>query len=235
MMAERLSKEDAAKPWVQEALPHAAVATVRTTLTKRFGERAVVVDPSCPEANKRAIDEGRELVYGGTLSKEVWAAARRAFEGSETLAPAGKVIPVGVPSSPDGVPPINRDRWTEPMHELADYAVAFGEHVIGKTVQVQFFDVPKRWGGCGMYNAWYEPSMSTPTLSFNMGALGTKWINYPDQESVDCLLIHEFAHDRVSDHLADEFHRECCRIGARARRFGLALQRDTDPDSRDDQ
>lgn len=229
MMAERLSNEDAAKPWVHEALPHAAAATVRTTLTKQFGERAVVFDPSCPEANKRAIDEGRVLVYGGKLSKEVWAAAKQAFEGSETFAPAGKVIPVEVPSSPDGVPPIDRNQWTKPMHRLADYAVAFGEHAIGKTVQVQFFDVPKRRGGCGMYGAWYGPSMSTPTLSFNIGALGTKWIDDPDQESVDCLLIHEFAHDRVSDHLTDEFHSECCRIGARMRHFGSLLQLESAP------
>jgi hypothetical protein len=216
-MSEHLTREDTTQPWVRDALPQASDSAVRKTLTKMVGKKAVVVDPSNPEANKRALEQGRTLVHGGTFSKEIWTAARRAFKDSKTLAPAGQVIETGVPSSPDGVPPIPEATWTPRMEVLRVYAQRFGEHVIGKTVTVQFYKVSRFRQGCGAFGAWYGRSFVMPTLSFNIGVLGKWWVEKPDQEAVDRLLIHEFAHDKVSDHLSDEFHRECCRIGAKLR------------------
>jgi hypothetical protein len=35
------------------------------------------------------------------------------------------------------------------------------------------------------------------------------------REDVLRLLQHEFSHGRVSDHLSNAFHEECCRLGAK--------------------
>jgi hypothetical protein len=39
---------------------------------------------------------------------------------------------------------------------------------------------------------------------------------------VDELLIHEFSHYYVSDHLSSAFHDECCRLGAAIVNVALA-------------
>jgi len=224
-MAGKLTKDECSQPWVREAVPYAQPGAVRTALTKRFGKRALVVDPSSPEANKRALDQGRQLVSGGSMSKAEWGAARSAFEGTDTLAPAGQVIKVGVPTSPDGVPPIPRKEWTPGMLVMEVYIQRFGEHVIGRTPKVEFFNIPRFRQGCGAFGAWYGRSeVFAPTLSINIGVLGKKWVEEPDQLKVDELLIHEFSHQVVSDHLSGAFHRECCRIGAKIRSLQWDLQ-----------
>lgn len=53
-------------------------------------------------------------------------------------------------------------------------------------------------------------------LCLNYGKLGKKWFAEPKRsERVLALLLHEFAHDAVSDHLSDQYHKECTRLGAK--------------------
>jgi len=61
--------------------------------------------------------------------------------------------------------------------------------------------------------ATYGPS---GTLVFNLMGLSHTFFARPNHdEEVLGLILHEFAHEFVRDHLSDEYHRTCCRLGAR--------------------
>jgi hypothetical protein len=68
-VAEDLQPEELATTWVKEACSDERVAfdAFKTVLLGRFGENAVVFDPSDPEANKIAVAEGRQVIHGGSL------------------------------------------------------------------------------------------------------------------------------------------------------------------------
>jgi hypothetical protein len=59
-------------------------------------------------------------------------------------------------------------------------------------------------------------------LCLNYGRLGKAWFARPkrDIEVLD-LLIHEFAHRDVHDHLSDEMHKTATRIGAQLANLAL--------------
>ena len=55
-------------------------------------------------------------------------------------------------------------------------------------------------------------------MTLNVGRLGWKALTARTSSAFIALLdlfLHEFAHERVSDHLSDDFHTECCRLGAK--------------------
>lgn len=210
MMADAMAKEQARAAWVLDSL--AAMEddqAVRDVVKKRFGT-AVIYDPSDPEANKRAIDAGYHVVRGGEMDRMAWSAVRRA----EALQPAGRLFSTRVRTGPDGREPEPRERWTADMEAFASYAAAMAEHVLdGHQPAVEFYrNVTGFRAFCG-----------GGVIGFNLGAGGEKLLaasGYTDEgKALDQLLIHELAHVAAKDHLTDEFHRECCRIGACLRSF----------------
>jgi len=206
-MAHQLMDEDeVSKPWVAEAIKDATPDAVASVVTSRFGADAVVYDPSNSEANKRAMEQGRTVIWSGSFDKEGWSAIRRTRdEGKIDFRPAGQVIETGVPTSPDGKPPLPNDEWTDGMRRLDRYTRSMGRELLGYEPTVEFQSIANR------HAAWF----GSRTITFNVRTLGHRWFNDPDLQAVDRLLIHEFSHDRVSDHLSDAFHDECCRLGAR--------------------
>lgn len=202
-----IDKDDATSTWVKTAVsdPRADDRAVVDITTKRFGERAVAYDPSDPQANAEAVLKGYAVIHGGTLSGGEWDNVKRAG----VLRPAGQVTPSNstMETSPDGVPPLDLEKWTDGMRFVAVYASRLGKYLLGVDVVVDIFRINRNVG------AWYGPGH----LSLNLQRLGHRWFDSPVQEDVDALLIHEFAHHRVSDHLSERFHDECCRLGARLR------------------
>jgi hypothetical protein len=71
---------------------------------------------------------------------------------------------------------------------------------------------------------WRRSSPLGPAcLEWNLRRLGhVAFAREPDHERMLATLIHEMAHERVDDHLSDDFHEECCRLGAAAARLALA-------------
>lgn len=204
--ADLLTSEDTATTWVKDAASdtRADAAAVEQVVTKRFGAKAVAYDPSDPEANAEAVLQGYTLVHGRTLSKDEWAQARRAG----ALKPAGQVTPSRKAKfAADGKPPTPRENWTPGMERVAIYATALAKDLLGVDLDVQFHSTPQ----------YFAAAFGDTQLTFNMMRLGHRWFNEPDPQAVDALLIHEFAHHRVSDHLSEAFHDECCRLGAALR------------------
>jgi hypothetical protein len=201
-----LTKEDASSGWVKEATSddRASDEAVRETFTKQWGEGAVIYDPSDPDSNAEAMLQGRAVVPGGALSREQWRQVKR----SEAALPAGQVTPSNssVETDPDGVPPLDVADWTPGMHRLADYARLLSKELLGFEVAVSVYRVVNGKA------AWF--THGGRSLSFNLQVLGHRWFDQPSQRDVDALLLHEFSHHRVGDHMSERFHSECCRLGA---------------------
>jgi hypothetical protein len=78
-VAADLSDEQAAEPWVTEAVadPRAQAPAVQAVVEKRFGDRAVVASPDNPLANAAAEAAGFKVVHGGSLPSGAWANVRK--------------------------------------------------------------------------------------------------------------------------------------------------------------
>ena len=201
IMSDQMTEEQTKGGWVSNALAYMDDEdAVRRIVKKRFGD-AVIYDPSSPESNKLAIDAGYTLVHGGELSKAAW----NNIKGAEALKPAGQLFDDGrVEGDIDGVPQVEKSEWTPMMRRVADYAGAFAEHVLGHGMRVIFYDDPR---------LGFEAFCCHRVIALNAALVSFQ------QQDLDALLIHECAHDKVSDHLTHAYHRECCRIGALVRTF----------------
>lgn len=209
-----LTKEDAAAGWVKNAMAdeRAEPAAIAKVIETRFGEKAVAFDPSDQESNKEAVLQGYTVVHGASMSKEEWANARRA----DMLKPAGQVTPSNstVETNMQGEAPIEPTEWTPAMHRIAEYTQALGVELLGYKPRVEMVRSTQ----------YFAAAFGSNRIMFNLFRLGHAWFNDPNEFDVDALLLHEFAHDRVSDHLSEKFHTELCRLGAMARNTTSRLE-----------
>lgn len=210
-----LTEDDTKATWTKEALEDSRIEpeAVKEIITTRFGENAVVNDPSDPEGTKIAMAEGRPIIYGSSLSREAWANVRKANEtirgsgGSGFLLPAGQVTP-----SPklflgaDGEPPIPRDQWSDGMVRTARYAEELAREVGVGGIRVAWRRNPTMSNGASCAGAF-----GGGELTLNLNAVGHE----PKPQTLDELLIHEFAHHWSGDHFDQRFLAAACRIGAR--------------------
>jgi len=203
----RLSVEDATSAWVREAAGDERVEeeAFKRVQDLRWGEKRVMFDPSDPEANNIAVSEGYKLIYGGSQSREEHANTKRF---AATL-PAGQVTPSPKPYSETGDEQklIPREKWTEGMKWVALFSQIICKDTLGfKNLVVQFTsDIT--WP----YAATYGPGSP---LTFNVGRLSHHWFREDNVVEVLKLLLHEFAHQDVSDHLSRDFADQVAELGA---------------------
>jgi hypothetical protein len=207
--AHLLTKDDAADLWVTEAFGDKRVApgVPSHLLDLRYGKKRVIADPSDPEGTKIALTKGYTVIPPGAHRGAVWENIRR----DKAALPAGRVTPSPKPFSQDGkpLPTIQKENWTEGMRDFVRFAREFAEIVLGHDVTVQFTN-DVTWRFAAAYG-------NDSVLTVSKVRHGGKWFDGDVVERTRDwaeLLIHEFAHDTVSDHLSEEFHKECCRIGA---------------------
>jgi hypothetical protein len=202
-----LTEEDAKASWVtvgadDERVTNEAITTV---LDKRYGENRFSYDPNDPEAAKIAITKGAVIVHGSSMPSGMWENSRR----------AGAITPP--PPSPKahfsefGKGPIDFSKWTEGMRKFAEFARHFASVVIGKPVSISFYSDAggQGWSACYGSNSLKVAKKQCGGNRFFDGNFSSRVFDWVE------LLIHELAHDKVSDHLSGEFHEECCRLGAR--------------------
>ncbi len=209
----RLNTEEATHTWVREACSDKRVSddAVREVMKQRFGERAVIYDPSDPEANKISVADGRPLVHGGNLSAEEWENVRRA----EALKPAGVVTPSPKPYSPDGddLKLIPEDQLSNGMLRVMHFAHNAARKLLGHGLTVLFAREPE-WDVKATYG-------KTRVLVFNVPALGPDFFLGGITNEVIDLLIHEFGHEYESDHLSRNYYHTLTRLGAKMTRLAL--------------
>lgn len=211
--AHMLSRQDAARPWVQEGASSPLVSAEANdrVLTLQFGEKRAVYDPSDPEANKELMNRGYTVIAGGALSAERWENVRR----DGVAKPAGQIAPSGVKYTPSGRPErvVDPDDYTPGQRRVVDFAQDLAMKLIARHVDVRIVSEPI----ARPHAAWYGDGV----LTFNVGRLGGGWFETSLRREHLELVVHELAHDRVGDHLTREFADEVGRLSARA--LDLAL------------
>lgn len=202
-----VSKEMAAKTWVTDALGSSDIGdeTVRVVINERFG-KAVIADPSDPEAENKAKALGYTVVAGGTFSGDVWDNIKSA----DALLPAGKVAPSPKPFSPEGDPLklLDEEAWSSDMRKF----VKFAEFLATNTPEIRYVRVQiandRNWSFLGCY------SRESHRLTVNAGKTGKDWFQATNREDQIDFLIHEFGHQSCSNHLDAEYYKALTRLGA---------------------
>lgn len=206
-MHERLAVEDVNAPWGREATasPTCSAEAVKRAVTLRFGPNRVIYDPSDPEANNIAVTKGYTVIHGSSLSKGEWENVRRAGAAK----PAGQETPSPKPFHPDGRPLkwLNPEEYTPAHHALIAYMRNAARDVLGHEITVALANDPE-WGFNGSYGK------KEKRLIVNIAGLGHGIFDVGPNVKLNKFFVHELAHDRAGNHLSDEFHEECCRVGA---------------------
>jgi hypothetical protein len=211
-LAEQLTEADANEPWVRDALgdDRCTDEAARRLVELRFGEKAVISDPSDPEANSRAYRAGYTIIHGRHLSAREWNVVKRA----EAVQPAGVVTPSPKPFSPDGTPlkemPVSS--WSPAMRAFAHYATDVFAQLVGGRLSIHLtndFDWP------------FRAAYGKGDLFVNVVRVGRAWFERLGSEDMNGLLIHEFGHHYAPDHLSDAYHGALCRLGASLTRLAL--------------
>lgn len=200
---EILRPEDTRTVWVREGVEKASPEALRAVVKGMYGDKVVSFDPSDPEANKRALDEGYAIIPARNPFPTGFGPRLREVG----VKPAGQVMPSGVKFTADGIPPIDHADWTHGMRMVAIYADELAQELFGLTLHIEVYRLPfgEKWAAC-----WSNPNR----LSFNLTVLGHRFFNEPDQGAIDALLIHELSHRKAADHYSADFYDECCRLGA---------------------
>lgn len=212
---EKLRADDAASVWAREAGGDTRVAPVAfgRLQSLRFGEKRVMFDPSDLDANQLAASKGYTVIPAGALTRDEHERNRALRADPETAwatsRPAGQVTPSPQPYSEGGkpLPEIPEKDWTPGMWRVATYASALSAHMINHRVRVQIVLGDIGWRPLATFGP------GSP-LTLNLRTLGHRFFDSGTIEEVTELLIHEFAHQNVGEHLMEKFHRECCRLGA---------------------
>jgi len=205
LMHKDLTEEDAKSPWVDEALESGDLddKAVSKVLDQRYGEKRVIADPSDPEGTKIAVTQGYTVIPAGSYSKEQWNTIRE----SNAVLPAGQVTPSPKSFSENGRPlkTTPREKWTPEMVWFEKYAKQVAYDLLGIVLTVTI----THDGGFG-----FPACFGHKELTVSSFRNGKAWFSGKPTVEIDRLLIHEFAHHQVDDHLSSGFHEECCRLGA---------------------
>ena len=117
------------------------------------------------------------------------------------------MTPSPKPFSPGGAPlkTLPECDWTPEMKTRCAWVHALAQLLLGHDITI-LLTPDTSWGSPGAtarHAAWYV----------NYGALGKKWFTTDKcADSVLGFLCHEFTHDKVLDHLSNEFHEEQARL-----------------------
>jgi hypothetical protein len=229
-MHEKVHTEEAVAPWVSEAIddPRVEAKALDTIITQRFGAKSVIADPSDPEGTKIAVSQGYTVISGGALSRGAWGNVKTL----KTRLPAGQVTPSPKPYDPNGRPEnvIDQRNWTPDMRRIAEFGGALFKKLTNVGCYVVIVDEPRAsWlanfgsgNGFDLLGLVQGSGSIGMRLCLNYGRLGETWFARPkrDIELLD-LLIHEFCHHTVKDHLSNEMHETATKLGAKLTNIAL--------------
>jgi hypothetical protein len=194
--------DKAAKTCIREALANASPEAINTILTKQFGEKRAVFDPSDTEANNRLTADGYKVISGGTFDKEIWD---RIKEVGAVL-PSGVIRPTPGKNSTGLAKHLDPKKKTTEMEMVETYAKMIAHEVLGKNISVSWYnDLAASWA-----MSW------NGNLAINVARLGYTWFERPPISfPITDLLIHEFAHEYCDNHLDEDYYKALSKIGGK--------------------
>lgn len=202
--AHLLTVEDANTGWARDALgDYQITADAAKRLTElRFGDKAVIYDPSDQEANSLATAKGYTVVTGSQLSGSEWEQIKK----HSTMLPAGQVTPSPKPFHPDGRALRLADEITPQMARFIQYAIDVALALTDKDLTVVIAD-DSGWN-C-------EGAIGNGVLYVNAEKVGGEWFDAIGSVDQNEFLIHELGHTVEGNHLSDRYHEALCKIGAK--------------------
>jgi hypothetical protein len=215
---DELDEDQAKSTWVRAALDDEEVLTEETAkayVEAKLGapvDKLAVFCPGDPEANDRAVAAGFQLVRGGHLPSTVWGQVRQ----SNMIGKSSVLTPSHQQRSGWGSADVEvaYDKLTYAQRFVLHYTQALGRRLLGVQVWTRIVNDGTSEGR--KYLATYRNADHRLTL--NVRTLGRRWFKDLEDDvfAPRCVetLIHELAHEKVSNHLSDKFHDECCRLGS---------------------
>jgi len=199
-LAGTLTEDQAAESWVSDATDDERITpkAVRTIVTKKFGENAVVADPNDPLSRERAIQAGYTIVPARSMSAATWANVRKAEAVPSSSAAFGSIEV--------GATVLGTEECTKVMLAVAEMARRIADNVWRLKINVQFYR-----SEATTQADWTVGT--TPTMGFNTTRLGTKWFSASNLDDQVALIIHELGHHR-GGHLDARYIQALCEIGA---------------------
>ena len=206
-----LTEEQMTNAWVKDAIAHEDIKTEATNdvVSKTFGENAVVFDPSDPEANNKAIADGRKVIYGNNFNSDAWENIRKSSEETGRFKSSSSIPGYATPTFSGGAEELPYEKWTDGMKKVSAYA---------KRLHTKLFNIPLEFvihNGRGA-SATYCKGKSACQIQFFYKVLGKEWFNLEENKlRVTQLIIHEFGHYYSSNHLSEQYYDGLCEIGAK--------------------
>lgn len=209
-----LEEEEVSENWVRQAASHkdCSHAAIGSVLDKRYGKNRAAFDPSDTEAVSKLQGRGYTIIPSRGLTPGERANAKLAGE----IKSAGQILPTPkVKFSPEGQPLkiVPEEKWSDGMRAVVAYTKLLATELLGCEISVVMANefVLK-------FGAWWGKK----ELTFNYARLGRAWFDEPvGSIEHDRLIIHEFAHHKCSNHLSNDYHEACCKLGAQLKQFAL--------------
>lgn len=210
-MAEDLAKDDVNDAWVQSAVndPDCSSEAVTQYKDKKYGKKAVIHDPSDPEADGIAASKGYVVVHGGSESKQTW----KNLKGADAIKPAGQVTPskkIEFSSQGENVT-VPYDKWSEGMKTVAEFTQELSQRLTGAIIAADYLNDSRHYGAC------YGPGH----IHYNLKRLGRKHFANGPTPAILELIIHELGHHYESNHLSDEYYKALCGLGVKLAKLVL--------------
>ena len=205
-----LSKSQMRDSWVKEAMAHDDIETDATNdvVSKTFGDNAVVYDPSDPEANNKAIADGRKVIYASNYNSDAWENIRKVREETGRFGASSSIPAYATPTFSGGADELPYEKWTDGMKKVSSYAKRLHTKLFNRPLEVIVHN------GRGA-SASYCKGTSACQIQFFYKVLGKDWFNLEDnKKDITTLIIHEFGHFYSSNHLSEQYYDGLCDIGA---------------------
>lgn len=201
-----LSETDRSQPWTTTAAEHPEVSreAFAAVMDARWTKRRTLWDGTDLEANDIAVATHHKVIPTRGLTPAMRANNKRFDDtkpsGKVTPSPSAALAKLGTDPNAD-IPP---DKWNEGERRLAAYTRVVGQAILGFEPMVRLvskitFPFAATWGGS--------------TITYNRGKLGKAFFSEAIGPDQDALILHEFAHHRVHNHLSAEYADEVARLG----------------------
>lgn len=195
---QELTEEHSSDVWVRTATSDENIQTdaVKQVVSKRFGDKVVVANPSDRKSIDEAIASGYRVVYGSEMSGSEWRNAKGIIKSSTEM--FGSSCVTGDPVTPD-----------ENMEKVASLAKKIAREIMDIKVEVRF----AKWDGVAA-------QFGGGTLTFNVGALGKGFFANPVSQTTLDLIIHELGH-HYGMHTEKAYHDGLTMLGSRLTMIAL--------------
>lgn len=209
-MKDHLTEEDAATPWVTDALasPKINPQTTQTIIERRFGQGAVLYDPSDKGSNRECTARDIPVIPRGTFTREQRAQVAKVVQKASDLHPTNQ----NYDTSQKLIPP---DKLSGAQSLYKKFIIGVAPLMLDHKLQeVEFINDPDLdIYGCTQW-------MKTEKYIFTVNVAHHDVENW--QRNYD-LFIHELAHHAVqrNDHLFEGFWRTVTKLGAKLAELAL--------------